>query len=206
LEFSITSTNVKGRDFTWKTNFNITFNRNKLLSFPNLAGSSYASLYQIGKPTSIVFGYRYKDVNPTTGQFEYLNAKDQATSSPAYGLVANGGDQVPIADREVKFMGGFGNTFTYKRISLYVFFQFSSQTAPNWMSTLYGSYTPGFADNNVPTAVLGHYWTGPGDTHATLQRLVTSYSSRYASSSFRITCSKARTSMTSGSIATPRIC
>lgn len=186
-EFSFTSTNVKGRDFTWKTNFNIAFNRNKLLSFPNLAGSSYASLYQIGKPTSIVFGYRYKDINPTTGQFEYLNAKNQLTSSPAYGLVADGGDQVPIADREVKYAGGFGNTFTYKRVSLYVFFQFSSQTAPNWMYTLYGSYTPGNENINVPTAVLGHYWTGPGDTHATLQRLVTSYSSRYAMSASAFT-------------------
>ncbi len=186
-EFSFTSSNVKGRDFTWKTNFNITFNRNKLLSFPNLAASPYADLYQIGKPTSIVFGYRYKDVNPATGQFEYLNAKNQLTSGPAYGLVAEGGDQVPIADREVKFMGGFGNTFTYKRISLYVFFQFSDQTAPNWMNTLYGSYTPGNEDINVPTAVLGHYWTGPGDTHATLQRLVTSFSSRYAISASSFT-------------------
>jgi len=181
-EFALTSTNIQGRDFTWKTNFNIAFNRNKLLGFPNLASSPYAQLYQIGKPTSIVFGYKYEGVNPATGEFQYLTAKGQLTSSPTYGLVADGGDQVPIADREVKYAGGFGNTFTYKRLSLYVFFQFSSQTAPNWMSTLYGSYTPGNANINMPAAVFGKYWTGPGDTHATLQRLVTSYSSQYARS------------------------
>lgn len=186
-EFALTSTNVQGRDFTWKTNFNITFNSNKLLSFPNLSGSPYAQLYQIGKPTSIVFGYKYEGINPATGQFQYLTAKGQLTTTPTYGLAADGGDMVPIADREVKYAGGFGNTFTYKRVSLYVFFQFSSQTAPNWMYTLYGSYTPGNADINMPTAVLGNYWTGPGDTHATLQRLVTSYSSRYARSASSFT-------------------
>ncbi|WP_431210971.1 hypothetical protein ACQ86N_34250 [Puia sp. P3] len=50
-EISFTSSNIQDRGFTWKTNFNITFNRNKLLSFPNLAGSSYASVYKIGEPS-----------------------------------------------------------------------------------------------------------------------------------------------------------
>ncbi len=180
-EISFTSTNIQAKNFTWKSNFNITFNRNKLLSLANIDETSYATLYQIGQPTSIIFGYRYKDVNPTTGQFEYYTAKGQVTSAPAYGLVSQGGDQVPIANREVKYMGGFGNTFTYKRISLYVFFQFASQTAPNWLNTLYNSYLPG-TENNMPTAVLGKFWTGPGDTHATMQRLITGYGSRYAQS------------------------
>jgi TonB-linked SusC/RagA family outer membrane protein len=163
-EFSVNSTNI-----SW--------NRNKLLSFPNLASSSYVNLYQIGKPTSAVFGYRYKDVNPTTGKFEFYTAKGQTTYSPSYGVAATGGDQVAIADREVKYLGGFGNTFTYKKLSLYVFVQFSSQTAPTWLSYAYLNYAPGFSMINQPTAILGHYWTGPGDTHATLQRLMSGYSS-----------------------------
>jgi hypothetical protein len=177
-EIAFTSTNIKTKNFTWSTTFNLTFNHNKLLSFPNLAGSPYASSYVIGQPVSIVFGYKYKDVNPTTGLFEYYTSKGQVTSSPKYGLPANGGDYQPIGNREVKYMGGFGNTLTYKRLSLYMFFQFSDQMAPNWLYSLYSSYFPGFAFTNVPTAVLGHYWTGPGDTHATLQRLMTSYSSK----------------------------
>jgi hypothetical protein len=189
-EISFTSTNIQAKNLTWKSNFNITFNRNKLISLANLDETSYASVYKIGEPTSIVFGYRYKDVNPTTGQFEYYTAKGQVTSTPAYGLVAQGGDMVPIANREVKYMGGFGNTVTYKRISLYVFFQFASQTAPNWLNTLYNSYLPG-TENNMPTAVLGKFWTGPGDTHATMQRLITSFYSRYARSAEAFTQSSA---------------
>jgi TonB-dependent starch-binding outer membrane protein SusC len=176
-EFSLSSTNIKTKNFTWVTRFNITWNRNKLLSYPNLESSSQAETYEIGKPTSLIFGYKYKDVNPTTGTYEFYTAKGQVTSTPEYGLPANGGDYVPIANREVKYMGGFGNTFTYKGFSLYVFIQFSSQTAPNWLYTASLNYAPGFTNINQPTYVLGRYWTGPGDTHATLQRLVTSYSS-----------------------------
>ncbi|MBS1664621.1 MAG: SusC/RagA family TonB-linked outer membrane protein [Bacteroidetes bacterium] len=188
-EFSLTSTNIKTKNFTWRTNFNISWNRNKLLSFPNLESSSYANSYVIGKPTSIIFGYRYKDVNPTTGRFEFYDAKGQTTYTPGYGLVATGGDQVPIADREVKYLGGFGNTFTYKQLSLYVFIQFSSQTAPNWLGYAYQNFAPGFVNINQPDVVLGKYWTGPGDTHATLQRLVSGYPSPYMGTGYTFSAS-----------------
>jgi TonB-dependent starch-binding outer membrane protein SusC len=180
-EFALTSNNIKSKTFNWSTSFNISFNRNKLLSFPNLASSSYANSYVIGKPTSVVLGYKYKGVNPQTGLFEYYDAKGQATISPAYGLISAGGDEVPIADREVKYMGGIGNTLSYKHFSLYFFFQFSSQTAPNWISNIYSSNTPGQAPRNSPVQVLD-YWKNPGD-HTQLERLTTSYSNDAATAS-----------------------
>jgi len=172
-EFSLNSTNIKTKDFSWNTNFNISFNRNKLLGFPNLASSTYGSQYVIGKPTSVIIGYRFKDLNPTTGLFEYYDKNGKTTSSPKYGLVANGGDEVPIGNREVKYMGGLGNTFTYKHFSLYVFFQFSSQMAPNWLQTIYSSYPPGVIVSNLPVQALS-YWKKPGDQTA-LQKLSVSY-------------------------------
>jgi TonB-dependent starch-binding outer membrane protein SusC len=171
-EFSFTSTNVKTKSFTWTSNFNITFNRNKLLAFPNLANSSYSNTYVIGKPTSVIIGYQYKGVNPQTGLFEYATRQGQDTISPTYGTAAQGGDQVPVADREVKFMGGFTNTFTYKHFSLYVFFQFSAQTAPNWISNIYAVNPPGQTTSNKPVAVLD-YWKQPGD-HTPLERMTSS--------------------------------
>ena len=172
-EFSVTGNQVKTKAFSWSTTFNITFNRNKLLSFPNLAGSSYASQYVLGKPVSEVIGIRYDGINPQTGLFQYLTSKGQVTNNPNYALVSQGGDAVPITDREVNYMGGFGNNFSYKHISLYIFFQFSSQQAPNYLSTVYGSYIPGIAINNEPVQVL-NYWKNPGD-HATFQKLTTNY-------------------------------
>ena len=179
-EFTLTSTNVKGKDFTWTTTFNLTVSRNKLLSFPNLGASSYAQQYVLGQPTSVVFGYRYKDVNPTTGLFEFYDKNGNVTSNPTYGTAATGGDEVVIGNRETNYMGGFGNNFNYKQFSLYVFCQFSSGTQPNAISGLY-SNPPG-EEYNLPAYVLGKYWTGPGDTHATLQRLGSSYASPHLNS------------------------
>lgn len=174
-EFSISSTNIKTRGFSWKTNFNLSFNRNKLLSFPNLESSSYNSIYEIGQPTSIKFGFKYHGVNPTTGLFEFYTKGGALVSNPGYGLAANGGDQVPIADGQVKFMGGFGNTFTWKQFNLYVFCQFSSQNAANYLSQLYSSNLPGLMQNQ-PMAILDNYWKKTGDV-AQLQRLSSSYGS-----------------------------
>jgi TonB-linked SusC/RagA family outer membrane protein len=178
-EFTASSNNIKTKDFTWTTNFNLTFNRNKLLSFPTLASSSYSGQYIIGQPTSIVMGYRYKDVNPTTGLFEFYDKNGNVTSTPNYGTAATGGDQVQIANREVNYMGGFGNNFTYKHFSLYVFCQFSSGDAPNYLSGVYSVNHPGSMQNQ-PEAILNNYWKAPGD-HTTLQRLASSYNSSLAS-------------------------
>lgn len=179
-EFSITSTNVQNKDFSWRTTFNLSFNRNKLLSFPNLAFSSYSSAYAIGEPTSVVYGYKYKGVNPTTGLFEYYTKNGEVTSNPTYGLATEGGDQVAISDQQIKYMGGFGNTFSYKQFSLYIFCQFSSQNARNYLSEVYGSSLIGLMYNQ-PLEVLNNYWKEPGDI-AQLQRLGSSYSSISTSS------------------------
>ena len=175
LEFSIISTNIKAKDFTWRTNFNVGLNRNKLIAFPNLANSSYATTYEIGQPTSIIFGYKYKDVNPQTGLFEFYSKNGTVTSNPTFGPASTGGDEVPIANQEIKYAGGLGNTFTYKQFSLFVFCQFSSRTAPNYLAQIYSSNQLGF-EYNQPLAVLNNYWKAPGDD-AQLQRLASSYGS-----------------------------
>jgi TonB-linked SusC/RagA family outer membrane protein len=174
-EFSANSTNIKTKDFTWATNFNITFNRNKLLSFTNLESSPYNSKYVIGQPTSLIMGYKFKGLNPTTGVFEYYDRNGNTTITPKSGIAAVGGDQVPIANLEIKYMGGIGNTFSYKRLSLLVFFQFSSRTSSNYLAMLYGAKVPGFSMNNQPVAALD-YWKKPGDQTA-LQKLSVSNSS-----------------------------
>ena len=173
-EFTVSSNNIKTKSFSWSTNFNITFNRNKLLAFPNLESSSYLDQYVIGKPTSEVLGFQYKGVDPATGLFDYYTAGKQVTSNPTYAVASQGGDMVPIADREVKYMGGFGNTFSYKRFSLYVFFQFSATTAPNWLYTAYSFDFPGML-SNVPVQAL-NYWKSPGSP-AELQRLSSNFNS-----------------------------
>ncbi|HSC39178.1 MAG TPA: SusC/RagA family TonB-linked outer membrane protein, partial [Chitinophagaceae bacterium] len=49
-EFELSTTNINHKNFRWQTGFNLTIPSNKLLSFPNLATSAYASYYVIGEP------------------------------------------------------------------------------------------------------------------------------------------------------------
>ena len=163
LEISATSTNIKTKAFNWTTNVTVSGNRNKLLAFPGLENSPYSSFYVVGKSTSTVLGFRYKGVNTQTGIFEYYSGDGRtSTSSPNYDLVANGGDLQPIVKTEPRFFGGFGNSFNYKNLSLYVFFNFTKQTGLNYLSSLYArGATPGTLTNE-PIEVLNH-WKKPGD-------------------------------------------
>jgi len=178
LEFTITSTNIHTKNFSWTTSFLISGNRNKLVAFPGLATSPYASQYIIGKPETEVYGFKYKDVNPTTGLFEFYAADGKTvTGFPNAALASQGGDEVPLGDLEPTFQGGLGNTFKYKGLSLMVFFQFSDQnTAPNY---LYGIYSTAFVfpgvEDNIPASLLGQFWEKPGDVKP-LQRLSTGQS------------------------------
>ncbi|TYR34703.1 SusC/RagA family TonB-linked outer membrane protein [Sphingobacterium phlebotomi] len=174
-EFTIESTNVKKENFSWNSTFNITFNRNKLLDFPDLASSSYASKYIIGQPTSIIMGYRYKGVNPETGLYEFYDKDGNATHTPKAGNANTGGDQVPIGHMDVKYMGGLANNLSYKNWGLFIFCQFSSSYSPNYLAALYSTDYPG-GPTNQPSEILGRYWKNPGD-HSLLQRLGSSYAS-----------------------------
>ena len=45
IELMVTTKNIRGKNFSWTTSFNVTIPRNKLVSFPDLATSSYASAF-----------------------------------------------------------------------------------------------------------------------------------------------------------------
>jgi len=182
LEITITSTNISTPKFKWSTNFNISGNRNTLQSFPGLATSSYASSYNIGQSINTVYGYRYMDVNPQTGVFEFYNAAGNATYSPKSGQIANGGDQVAISNPDPTFFGALGNTFTYKNISLSFLLQFTKQTGLNYLGSLYGNTNAVIPGGliNLPVAALSR-WQQPGDI-SDIQKLTASNSAVFSPS------------------------
>ncbi|MDB5158829.1 MAG: hypothetical protein JWR50_3536 [Mucilaginibacter sp.] len=171
LEFTITSRNIQTKNFGWTTTFQISGNRNKLVAFPDLATSAYASQYVIGKPVTELYGYQYKDVNPTTGIFEFYAADGKTVVQyPSSYLSSQGGDKVPLGDLAPSFQGGLGNTFRYKNLSLTIYCQFSDQNlAPNYYYGIYAGVIPG-TEQNFPTSLLGQYWEKQGDVKP-LQKL-----------------------------------
>jgi len=171
-EFSLQTKNISNSKLTWRSNFTLTIPKNKLLSFPNLASSSYASFLIEGQSLNVQRLYHYTGVDPTSGLFTFLDVnKDTSITYPA--------DATTLKNLDPKFYGGLENTFTYKGFTLSFFFQFTKQLGYNYLNSLYSLklFYPG-AITNQPTEVLSH-WQKPGDEAALQKLTVTSGTPAY---------------------------
>jgi TonB-dependent starch-binding outer membrane protein SusC len=153
IELELRSINIDLKNFNWNTAFNVTIPRNKLVSFPNIAGTSYSQIYAVGQPLGIFFLYQYTGVDKTTGlySFEDLN-KD--------GFISSLDDRRPHFIGQ-DFFGGLSNTLTYKGLSLDVFLQFVKKNGRKYI----GNAPPGiflFTGANQPISALNR-WQKVGD-------------------------------------------
>lgn len=160
LEIQLNTVNVIYRGFQWATNFNISFNENKVLSLPagtpELTVSADANSYVniVGKPLNSIRTYQYAGVNPADGRPMFYDKNNNITYSPTTA------DLKIVGDLNAKIFGGFGNTFTYKGLSLDVLFQYqygNEATLPTGQ-VLEAS---GAAEDNQTTNQLNR-WTTPG--------------------------------------------
>lgn len=152
-EFELSSVNIKGKNFSWNTSFNLTIADNKLLEYPNLINSGNATRYMIGQPLSIVMGFDFLGINEQTGVPEFKDVNgDKVISDPA--------DLVVIGNTMPKFYGGLQNSFAYKNFSFDFFFQFVKQDGPG-LNYGYLSYSNGSSLRNKDVSALDR-WTTPG--------------------------------------------
>jgi TonB-dependent starch-binding outer membrane protein SusC len=170
LELTFNTVNIKSLNFRWNSSFNLTLPRNKLVSFPNLATSSYSNFYVIGKPITITKLYRFNGVNDSSGIYQFIDSKGDNTSSPNYPI-----DATAYVDRAPVFYGGLENSFSYKGFQLDILFQFVKQTGQNIFD--FSNNPPGFI-SNVPTVVLNR-WQKPGDMKPYQQFTESSSSNAY---------------------------
>ncbi len=137
LEFSLNTVNIKTKDFSWNTNFNISFLKNKILAlgasnddiFLGPVFLSQFNLMRVGLPAGSFYGYK---VLGTWGTGE-------ASQAAKYGLLpgdlkiqdTNGDGRVTSADKVVlgksipDGYGTFSNNFNYKSFDLGVELQFN---------------------------------------------------------------------------------
>ncbi|GIQ57860.1 SusC/RagA family TonB-linked outer membrane protein [Flavobacterium collinsii] len=125
LEFTLRTTNFSSDVFNWTTNFNLTFARNKLISFPGLESSPYSQQYRIGQPLNIELLYKYKGVNPQTGIYEFEDTNKD-------GRISFVEDQQTLVDLNPEYYGGIQNQISYKRLTLDFLFQFVKQKNRNY--------------------------------------------------------------------------
>ena len=119
FEFSVTGRIFDKTDFSWESNFNISFNKNKVLSLSNeqFAGKNiqiaplqgtvslgrYAQLVIPGKPLGTFWGPQFLGIKDGV---EMLSTNDTI-----------------IGSAQPKYIFGFTNTFTYKRWTLNFLFR-----------------------------------------------------------------------------------
>jgi TonB-dependent starch-binding outer membrane protein SusC len=141
-EFEINSHPLRSAEFQWETGMNISFPRNKLLSFPGLEGSTYANSYVIGQPTSIIKLYQLDGINQQTGQYNFkdFNGDGKITSD----------DRQAIENISLNYFGGWYNNIKYKNWDLSFLFQFVKQRNRNYNYIL---PSPGLM-TNLPVEVL----------------------------------------------------
>ncbi len=155
FEVELRSLNIQAGKFNWRTTFNISANRNKLVAFPNLEGSTFANRLVIGEPLNINRLYNFLGVDAETGIYQFEDFNNDG--------VINGNDNnEKLVDLTPKYFGGFGNTLSYNNFQLDVFFQFINQKSKTYNSL---HNFDGSTIGNVPTTVLNR-WQQVGDLSA----------------------------------------
>ncbi|TAH02809.1 MAG: TonB-dependent receptor [Sphingobacteriales bacterium] len=163
VEFSLNATPIKTNDFTWGTNFNISYIRSKIISLDsdNQLLSPYSDLFnthilKVGEQVGSFYGYKYLGVDTQTGDPLYSDEKQiLGKAAPDY-------------------FGGWTNNFKYKAWDLAVSTQFSiGNKVYNLIRATYqtlGWSDGGWdADNNLQqvyannATIVNKRWRNPGD-------------------------------------------
>lgn len=152
-EFELSSVNIEGRDFRWKTNFNLTFNKNELKEYPGIEASAYKDQYVVGQSLSIIKGYQFTGIDPETGVPQFLDID----GIPG---ISENSDYVILGKTMPDYYGGLQNSFSYKGLELDFLIQFVKQEGRllnyGYMSQPYGSL------NNKDKSALDR-WQQKGD-------------------------------------------
>jgi TonB-linked SusC/RagA family outer membrane protein len=135
MEFLVTTRNLIG-DFKWSTNFNISFNKNKVLAvgpdnrpiYGSAPNANNAFITTIGSPIASFYGYRYEGVfmsQEELDRYPHLSA-DKVGDGRYADLNGDGvldqNDKTILGDNNPDFLAGMTNNFSYKNFSLGVQF------------------------------------------------------------------------------------
>jgi TonB-linked SusC/RagA family outer membrane protein len=183
-EFNLNTINITSRNFSWSTNFNISFNKNKIISLvgDSMLVSSNGNLYYLypGDDINVLKGVQYAGVNMQTGQPQYwqrqISAEGKLVGKTLVGTIPQAEGNMDrnalyrIGTLTPKFNGGFANTFAYKRLSLSVLVEYvygtktyNEERAQMQDGGIANAPEP---NNSIEYTKYQHPWTGPGDTKA----------------------------------------
>lgn len=168
IEMDLDARIIEDDNFHWRSTINLTIPKNKLKSFANLAGSSYANNYIVGQDLSVYKGFHFLGVDPQTGlaKFEDIN-HDGVINAP--------GDLIVLGKTSPNLFGGWSNDLSWKNFDLSFAWEFVKRNYPGYQPLL-GGYP-----QNDPSFVTQR-WKKPGDITNIPRASIDLSSSQYNSS------------------------
>lgn len=198
LELTLNTKNISDRKFSWSSSFNITFNKNRIISvydgalkggYGPDAGSAEVERYYLypGEDINTLKGVIYTGVDPATGKplFEkpvrdgngnIIKIEKVAGINEALGPDGNG--LQTLGTKTPRFNGGISNTLKYGNFTLSILAEFVYGThSLNFERMLFqatdGSGIGFGTSNRVAYAPFQHPWRYPGDKEANIPSTAT---------------------------------
>ena len=158
VELTIHSTNVSTEDFRWTTDFNISWNKNKIERLPSDitlgASGRNISIMRQGYAINSFQLYRQLYVDPQTGNAVYEDVNKD-------GIITSADRQI-VGNANPRYTGGLTNTLSYKAFDLNFFFYFSQGNKIMNMQNFF--LVHGGTQSNIGFLPLQlERWQKPGD-------------------------------------------
>ena len=166
LEIEVNSQNIKNNDFSWDTNFNLTYQKVKINKLPDGKDIQYGDgemyLHREGESMYTFYLPEWKGVNPETGLGEFW--KDPEDHSKGVVNYYSEAEKGIVGKAVPDVIGGMTNTFKYRDfdLSFLITYQFGGDMFdyPGYFFHHDGLRLGSF---NVENDVAGNYWKNPGD-------------------------------------------
>lgn len=178
IEVSISSVNIKKQDFSWSTDVNFTYTKNKILSLAN-NNSDLTFNYNIdrvGQSVGAIYGYQSAGVNPANGNPLFVKSNGQLIQGnfptgkyynydPANPTALTTATTLTSTDRKIlgnanpTYFGGLNNTVTYKGFDFSLYLTYSGGNKIMNITRQESLLNQKFQNNG--TEILNR-WTTPG--------------------------------------------
>jgi TonB-linked SusC/RagA family outer membrane protein len=171
LELNLNTVNLNGA-FRWETNFNIAFNKNKVMKLEggkdiiNDDGFSPPTIVRVGEDLNSFYMRKWAGVDPANGDPLWEKVSTDASGNRVVTTTNALSEATPqiVGSFSPNFTGGFTNTFTYKAFSLSAFFNFvSGSEVFNASRTSFDSDGAYETVNNMVPMDDWSRWEKPGD-------------------------------------------
>ena len=162
LEINLTTVNITSSSFRWETNFNIAFNKNRVLKLADhkditipYQGTSANIRISEGRDMNSYYMRKFSRVNPDNGEplweLDVVDANGNITVTETN--IYASATQKYVGTASPKFTGGISNTLAYKSFSLTAFANFT-----------YGNMRDGYGYANGDAQTSNVRILGPGQT------------------------------------------